>query len=969
MGYFFCPVMASFKWYLWALIIIALYLAGVFGRKVLIGRVFPTRYLNSLFSSISPSRVRIYIPFWRHFLMDKFSYLNNATPACIEDLYLQYQRDSSALSPDWQRFFEGYEFQQLDLSVNLHASLPHSMVSLVPTAPSQPTELDHHPVITHIRRQGHLVASTNPLSHSNSTQHTQFYDRLASLRAAAPQLEQSVVDRLLTVYTQSVGVEFPYEADFQLNEFIQLKMEDSNWLKVTPDEQRSLLSHLHRAVAFEQFLHTKFVGKKRFSLEGLESFIPGLHAMFDSGAQLGATEFVVGMAHRGRLNALVNVFQKPFETVFAEFDESVVDAFDRAGDVKYHMGQSTDLTLPNGKTIHLSLLFNPSHLEAVGAVVSGMCRAKADHRYAGNTNSIVPIIVHGDAALSGQGINYEITNMSQLPGFSVGGAVHIVLNNQVGFTTDCSEGRSSRYCTDIARLTNSPVFHVNTDQPEAVLATLRLAVELRQRFGIDVYVDIIGYRRYGHNEGDEPRFTQPSLYQWLQSHPNIYKIYHDRLMDLGVITTQFSTELSESFEVVLKGCLDLSKSNSIAASEQPFASDWRTIRQAKRHDFDESVQSLVAPDLLQSIGAVIASDLSDADILPKLKKIMDTRSQLIQSGQVDWATAELMAYGSLIYEGIPVRLTGQDAQRGTFSHRHAAVRDLKTNERLVPLNALATATSRFQVYNTLLSEYAALAYEYGYSLATPHGLTIWEAQFGDFANGAQVVIDQFISSSEVKWERYSGLVLLLPHAQEGQGPEHSSARLERFLQLAAQDNMLIVNITTPANFFHALRRQVLAPYRKPLVVMSPKSLFRHPNVVSSITDLSNGRFREVMDDTTVQKSEVTRVVLCSGKLYYDLLEKREKDGLTNVALVRLEQLYPLPKSQLTKLRKSYPVTSQWVWAQEEPANQGALAYIRGAFTGWDLQLLSRPESASPATGSMKRYEKIQSKLVKDALGV
>jgi len=884
--------------------------------------------------------------------METFSYLSHTSPATIEALYLQYRQDPASVPSDWGRFFEGYEFQQLERSLSHDALAPAQGVTGESNASA------------HIRLRGHLVAQTNPLPDAGQPQ--SFYETLASLRSGDD--AEETLSHLLDCYTASVGVEFPVEAPAELTQFIQTEIE-SRTVFSSPSDYRTILERLCHAVAFEHFLHTKFVGKKRFSLEGLEAFIPGLWAMIEEGAGLGVKECAIGMAHRGRLNTLVNVMQKPFSTVFAEFDEAVQDAFERAGDVKYHMGQSCDLSLPSGASMHLSLLFNPSHLEVVGGVVCGLCRAKSDHRYDGLSQPMLPIVVHGDAALSGQGINYELANMGRLPGFDVGGVIHIVLNNQVGFTTDAVEGRSSRYCTDLARLTHAPVFHVNGDDPDAVVGVLKLAVRIRQTFGVDVYVDIMGYRRYGHNEGDEPRFTQPTLYDWVQQHPTIYHLYRDRLCERGLISTDEAAAAYQAFEALLNDQLQMARAGGIAPSEQPFKGDWAPYRLASRNELTGPIDTGVDADVLNAVAGVLTTPPPSIELLGKLKKIYDARAKMWQENRLDWATAECLAYGTLIHDGIPVRLAGQDAQRGTFSHRHAVVRHVGTGEAVVPLNALATAGASLQVYNTILSEYGAMAFEYGYAMATPHGLTIWEAQFGDFANGAQVVIDQFISSSEVKWERYCSLVLLLPHAQEGQGPEHSSARLERFLQLAAQDNMLICNITSPANFFHALRRQVYAPFRKPLVVMSPKSIFRHPLAVSTVSELETGSFQPVLDDDSVDKSAVTRVVICSGKLYYDLLEKRQADGLSNVALIRLEQLYPLPKSQLAALRKEYPPKAQWVWAQEEPANQGALSYIRGVFSGWSLQLLSRPESASPATGSMKRYEKIQLELVKDALGV
>ncbi|NDC82730.1 2-oxoglutarate dehydrogenase E1 component, partial [bacterium] len=759
-----------------------------------------------------------------------------------------------------------------------------------------------------------------------------------------------------------------YIRNEKLRDYIKARVEpEASRPKFSQSVKRQILEKLYQSVAFENFLHTKFVGKKRFSLEGLEAFIPALDFAIRNAANVGVQEVVLGMAHRGRLNVLVNVFQKPYENVFAEFDETVPDAFERGGDVKYHLGKSADLVTDEGAKVHLSMLFNPSHLETIGAVLQGICYGKKMDRYQGDSSKIIPIVIHGDSAISGQGINYEISNMSGINGYSTGGSVHIVLNNQVGFTTNYLEARTSVYCTDIAKITESPVFHVNADDPEAVVYATQLAFDIRQQFGIDVYIDILGYRRYGHNEGDEPRFTQPVLYKMIQTHPTIYKIYLDQLLKSGDITEAMASASAAAFDELLQARLDFAKSQPVKAAEISLQGTWQHIRHPQDGELLQPVNTGVDQSALDSVLAALVDEPKGFNFYSKMQKLLEARKKNYSENKIDWATAELLAYGTLLQEGHPVRISGQDAQRGTFSHRHAVIKDVENETSYSPLQSMATAKAAFSVYNSLLSEYGVLAFEYGYSLASPQSLIIWEAQFGDFANGAQIVIDQFISSSEVKWDRLSGLVLLLPHGQEGQGPEHSSARLERFLQLCAQDNMFVCNITSPSNYFHLLRRQIHGVFRKPVVVMSPKSLFRHPRVISQVNELTEGGFQPVIDDSIENPTSVKRVVLCSGKVYYDILEKKEAQNRTDIALVRLEQLYPLPVTALEHLRQRYSNAKEWVWAQEEPGNQGAWFYILRSLHSWNIKVVSRPDAASPATGSAKLYEKMQIKLVEEVL--
>jgi 2-oxoglutarate dehydrogenase E1 component len=896
--------------------------------------------------------------------MEKYSYINNTNPAFVEDLYLQYKNNPESVEPLWQKFFEGFEYSQI---------LPDTQSAIV----YDNKDIAVIKLIEGYRTRGHLIANTNPvrkrrhhkadleLSYfglSEADMDTEF-EAGKELGLGKTSL-RTILDYLRHRYCGAIGAEYMYCRNEKLRHWIQERMEGSaNTPEFSKEEKLHILKKTHQAVFFESFLQTKYVGKKRFSLEGLEAFIPALDACIQESSRLGAEEIVVGMAHRGRLNVLVNIFEKSYETVFAEFDENVApEAFVQGGDVKYHLGKSADVITPSGGKMHLSMLFNPSHLETVGAVLQGVSYAKKSERYNNDNTKVLPVIIHGDSAISGQGINYEIANMANLDGFSVGGALHIVLNNQVGFTTNYLEARSSVYCTDIAKITECPVFHVNADNPEAVVQVIHMALQIRQAFGIDVYIDILGYRRHGHNEGDEPRFTQPVLYKTIEKHPNLYKIYLEKLTEDKVITSAEAEAFVSSFQNKLQERLDYAKKNKIKPAEIAFQSHWKGYRAATLADFEKSIPTGVSLEKLNVVASAIATTPEDFSLYGKMKKIIDNRRQFFKDGHVDWAMAELLAYGSLLQEQHPVRLAGQDAQRGTFSHRHAVIRDAETETLYTPLNHIQSDQAAFTVYNTLLSEYGCMGFEYGYSLASPHSLVIWEAQFGDFANGAQIVIDQFLSSSETKWERISGLTLLLPHGHEGQGPEHSSARLERFLQLCAQENMIVANVTTPANFFHLLRRQVHNPYRKPLVVMSPKSLFRHPKVVSQVSELTDGNFQEIIINSADPK-KISKVVLCTGKIYYELEAKREALGKNDVAIIRLEQLYPLPQGQLNEIKKTYSNATAWVWAQEEPSNQGSWAHILRFLPDWNLRLVSRKESASPATGSQKRHEKVQAELI------
>jgi 2-oxoglutarate dehydrogenase E1 component len=759
-----------------------------------------------------------------------------------------------------------------------------------------------------------------------------------------------------------------YCRDEKIRQWLYQEMEPiTNAPKFSPEFKKHILGKINQAVMFENFLHTKYVGKKRFSLEGVESLIPALDEAIRLSANMGAKEFILGMAHRGRLNVLVNIFGKSYEDVFSEFEKGTKPEDVKGdGDVKYHLGRSTDHVTKDGKSVHLSLVANPSHLESVNPVVQGITYAKQEELYQGDTGSVIPILIHGDAAIAGQGVNYELMNLSKMNGYSVGGIVHIITNNQVGFTTSFYEGRSSVYCTDLAKAIESPVFHVNADDPEAVIHAVQMAIRIRMAFKIDVFVDILGYRRYGHNEGDEPRFTQPKLYTSIDQHENVQTLFREKLIAENAITR----EEAEAGEALVKNELqahyDRVKAQPIKIVADFLRGHWVGFRPSKEEDFEKSIQTGVSRPVLDSIAQKLIDPPTSISIISKVQRILSGRKKLYQDEQrADWGLAEQLAFGSLLLEGYNVRLSGQDCQRGTFSHRHAVLKDENTEERYTPLNHIQTEQKKLQVYNSILSEYCVMGFEFGYSLARPKSLDIWEAQFGDFSNGAQIMIDQYLSCSESKWQRFSGLTLFLPHGYEGQGPEHSSARPERYLQLCAENNMYVANVTTPANLFHLLRRQVKNEFRIPLVLMTPKSLLRHPLVVSPITDLESGSFKEIIDDAQANPANTKRVIMCSGKVYYDLLQEKTENNHDTTAIVRLEQLYPLPQKQLEDIRNKYK-TAEWVWVQEEPANMGGWSHVMRHIPEFNWKAVTRKAGASPASGNEKDHLVDQKILVQNA---
>ena len=773
-----------------------------------------------------------------------------------------------------------------------------------------------------------------------------------------------IIIHLEATYCESIGIEYQYIRHPERVEWIRRNIELKNRPQFSKDQKKHILHKLNQATVFEQFLQKKFVGQKRFSIEGAESLIPALDVLIENGSNLGLKEFVVGMAHRGRLNVLANIFNKTYDKIFSEFEGKEYDEevlFD--GDVKYHLGITSEVVTDSGNNVKITLSPNPSHLEAVDPVVEGITRSKIDHELGGDEKKILPILIHGDAAIAGQGVVYEVVQMAQLKGYRTGGSLHIVINNQVGFTTNYLDARSSTYCTDIAKSTLCPVFHVNGDDIEAVVQTLDIALRYRQEYSRDVFVDLLCYRKYGHNEGDEPKFTQPKLYKIIANHPNPREIYLKKLVDENVVSIEEGNQMEKEFDDMLQQRLDDAKQIEKAKITNFLEEVWTDFRKSKRNDFENSPPTGVEKSKLILLAKKMNSLPAGKKYFRKIVKLFDDRLKMIESDKLDWAMGELLAYATLLDEGKSIRISGQDVERGTFSHRHAIVKTEDDEEEIVPLNLLNNHQGKFEIYNSLLSEYAVLGFDYGYAFNTPNGLTIWEAQFGDFFNGAQIIIDQFLSAAEDKWGTPNGLVMLLPHGYEGMGSEHSSARIERFLQLCAEENFQVANCTNPANYFHLLRRQIARPFRKPLVVFTPKKLLRYHRAVSSIQEMSSGSFQEVIDDSHAIPAKINQVVLCSGKFYYDLVEHYETLDKGNIAFVRLEQLYPFPETQLKSIFSKYGKDCKYVWAQEEPLNMGPWSYILRKWEYSKIVCFSREESGSPASGSPKVFERRQQEII------
>lgn len=898
--------------------------------------------------------------------MDKVTYVGNADVNAIEHLYQSYSKDPASVDIGWQKFFEGFDFARTNYEDG--GEIPENFQK----------EFKVINLINGYRTRGHLFTKTNPVRERRKYEPTLAIENFG-LEAAdlgtvfqagdqigiGPATLKDIIDHLEETYCQSIGIEYMFMREPDRLDWFRNKIEIKNRPKFDGARKLNIYKKLVQAASFETFLGKKYVGQKRFSVEGGEALIPALDALVEKGASLGVEYFVMGMAHRGRLNTLTNIFQKRPSDIFSEFEGKEFDyegSFD--GDVKYHQGYTSTIESKEGKTIGLTLAPNPSHLEAVDPVVQGIARAKLDLEFGQDENKVCPVMIHGDAAVAGQGVVYEVVQMALLDGYRAGGTIHIVVNNQVGFTTNYLDARSSTYCTDVAKATLTPVFHVNGDDVEAVIQTIEIAMEYRQHFHRDIFIDLLCYRKYGHNEGDEPKFTQPKLYATLKKHPEPKKIYLDQLLAEGSITAEQSKQIEGDYNGYLESEFETARQNEKAVVWDFLSKTWEGYRHSRPEDFDQSPETGVELTKLAELGRKLATLPEGKNYLSKTEKIFRDRLAAVTDNKLDWGTAEMLAYATLLEEGIPVRISGQDVERGTFSHRHAVVKTEDTEEEIETLNLLSDKQARFSIYNSLLSEYGVLGFEYGYSLATPKGLTIWEAQFGDFFNGAQIMVDQFITAGEDKWSTQSGLVMLLPHGYEGQGAEHSSARMERFLQQCADENIQVVNTSTPANHFHLLRRQLGREFRKPLVVFSPKMLLRYPAATSTLEEMATGRFREVIDDSSAKAGQVDTLVFCSGKFYYELKEKAAELGIDTYAFVRVEQLYPLPQKQIEAIIAQYNAKNI-VWAQEEPENMGAWRYIAMKLRHIPLHGVCREASAAAAEGSKKLHEKRLKKLFAD----
>src|SRR5690554_5195289 len=907
--------------------------------------------------------------------MDKFSFLNAVHPSYIAELYEKYLQYPDSLEPSWRAFFQGFDF----------GSESEGRAFFDSSEPIDPEKFDVGAICADVikefqvvklidgyRTRGHLFTKTNPVRERRkyeptlditnfglSAEDLQQKFRAGEIIGIGEATLEEIIRHLERIYCDSIGIEYMFIQNPDEIDWIQQRLNaNDNQPNFSNEHKKRILGKLNEAVSFENFLHTKYVGQKRFSLEGGESLIPALDALIESAAEQGVEQFVMGMAHRGRLNVLANIFGKSTKDIFSEFDGKDYDDiqyFD--GDVKYHLGLTSDRVTKSGKKINLNLAPNPSHLETVGAVIEGITRAKQDMYFSENPSKVLPIAVHGDAAVAGQGIVYEIIQMAQLDGYKTQGTIHIVINNQVGFTTNYLDARSSTYCTDIAKVTLSPVLHVNADDVEAVVHAMLFALDFRMKYKRDVFIDLLGYRKYGHNEGDEPRFTQPILYKAIAKHKNPRDIYTDKLIAENIVTQDYVKQIEKEYKDILDENLTESRKNELTVITPFMQNEWEGFKQLKDGDVFEKVNTSFDKATLDSVAEQITNLPTDKKFINKISRLIkDRNSMYFESDKLDWAMGELLAYGSLLTEGYSVRISGQDVERGTFSHRHAVVKVEDSEEEVILLKNLKEARGEFNIFNSHLSEYGVVGFDYGYALASPKTLTIWEAQFGDFSNGAQIMIDQYISAAEDKWNNQNGLVMLLPHGYEGQGAEHSSGRMERYLQLCANNNMFVADCTTPANFFHLLRRQMHLNYRKPLIVFTPKSLLRHPLAVSTKEELINGTFQEVIDDN-VDKNKVKTLVFCTGKFYYDMLAERENLGREDVAFVRLEQIYPLPVEQLKEVIASYPNVDDYVWAQEEPRNMGAYGYMLMNFDLVKFRVASPKPYAAPAAGSSTRAKK------------
>lgn len=916
--------------------------------------------------------------------MNDFSYITNSHPAFIENMYLEYSKNPENVDPEFKKFFEGFDF-----AVNNGVKPVNGKVATASTTTAEQTdwmrEIGAYRMILGYRNKGHLIAKTNPIRERK--------DRGANLglgffgfteadldkKFQAGKLVglgttelRNIISHLQNAYAGHVGVEFKYISEQERVDWLYNEMEKKFSIALSLDKKKRILEKLNQGVMFEKFLHTKYVGQKRFSLEGGETTIAALDAILNTAADYDVQEVVIGMAHRGRLNILANIMGKTYEQIFSEFEGTAkLDQTMGSGDVKYHMGYGSEVITTGNKTIHLKLMPNPSHLEAVDPVVVGFARAKADVMYNSDFDKILPILIHGDASVAGQGVVYEVLQMSDLKGYHTGGTIHFVINNQIGFTTDFDDARSSDYCTSLAGAIQAPVLHVNGDDAEAVVKCVEIATRYRQQFNADIFVDMVCYRRHGHNEGDDPKFTQPHMYALIEKHPNAREVYTGYLLENGESDAkELAKEMEKKFWEDLQERLDEVKQNPLPYNYQQPELWWKSLHKANVDDFLQSPATAITTENFKKLFDGLMTWPSDFKPLKKVEKIIQDKIKLFQSeNKVDWATGELMAYASILLDGNDVRMSGQDVKRGTFSHRHAVLRDENTDKEYSRLSNLDGAKGNFRIYNSLLSEYGVLGFEYGYAMANPQALVLWEAQFGDFSNGAQTMIDQFISAGEQKWNRMNGVVMLLPHGYEGQGPEHSSGRMERYLQSCAELNMVITNITTAANLFHVFRRQLAWPFRKPLINFSPKANLRHPGSYSHLSEFTSGGFKELIDDASVSDaSQIKKVLFCSGKLYFDLAERKEKEKRNDVALVRLEQIYPLPHKQLDELYKKYN-KAVWFWVQEEPLNMGAASFLQMNLKSINYGVISRNPSAATATGYAKVHKQEQEEIIHMAFSI
>jgi 2-oxoglutarate dehydrogenase E1 component len=916
--------------------------------------------------------------------MKDFSYITSSHPSFIENLYQQFLNNPQSVDPELKKFFEGFDFAVSSVNGKTGEAAPVAQAPAATGDIDLGKEFGVFQLIQAYRKKGHLVARTNPIRPrkdrqanldlhyfglSDSDLNANFNSgQFIGLPGASL---KDILGRLQQTYTSTVGLEYSYVNDAKRIEWLENAIEQKLWSPVSLEQKKRILDKLNQGVIFEKFLHTKYIGQKRFSLEGGETAIAALDAIINTAADDDVQEVVIGMAHRGRLNVLANVLGKTYEQIFSEFEGSAVDTTMGSGDVKYHMGFSSEVETWNGKRIHLKLSPNPSHLEAVDPVVLGFARAKADVLYKHDYDKVLPVLIHGDASLAGQGVVYEVVQMAFLRGYYTGGTIHLVINNQIGFTTDFDDARSADYCTSVAAMIQAPVLHVNGDDAEAMVRAVEIATQYRQEFNSDIFIDMLCYRRHGHNEGDDPKYTQPKMYDIIDKHANPREKYTQFLIANGEPDAkELAKDMEKKFWNDLQERLDDIKQNPLPYKYQQPEEKWRSLRRATAADFDRSPVTAISAEEVKRLFDHIMQKPEGFQPLRKVDKLLQDKIKLFETeNKIDWATGELLAYASLLADGNIVRMSGQDVKRGTFSHRHAVIYDENTNKGHNRLKDLGPNKEKLLIYNSLLSEYAVLGFEYGYSMANPEALVLWEAQFGDFANGAQTIIDQFIVAGEQKWNRMNGVTMLLPHGYEGQGPEHSSARLERFLQMCAELNIVVANITSSANLFHVLRRQLAWPFRKPLVIFTPKANLRYPGTYSPVPDFTEGGFKEVIDDPTVDSAAgITKVLFCSGKLYFELAERKQKEGKTEVAIIRIEQLYPLPEKQLMELYKKYNKAT-WFWVQEEPLNMGAASYLQMCLKHINYGVISRHGSAATATGYSKVHAQEQKEIIDTAFGI